>query len=100
MRTAFPDIKGFSRANLMYMRAFAEAWPAAERVQQPVGQLPWRHNLVLLTGLKDSQQRLAYAQATIAHNRSRNALNIHFEPRFLERSSVAVTIFDSSLPKV
>ena len=25
LRTAFPDMKGFSRANLMYMRAFAEA---------------------------------------------------------------------------
>jgi len=27
LRTAFPDMKGFSRANLTYMRAFAEAWP-------------------------------------------------------------------------
>ena len=49
LRNAFPDIKGFSRANLMYMRAFAEAWPDAAIVQQAVGQLPWGHNLVLLT---------------------------------------------------
>ena len=49
LRTAFPDMKGFSRANLMYMRAFAEAWPDAAIVQQAVGQLPWGHNLVLLT---------------------------------------------------
>ncbi len=46
LRTAFPDMKGFSRANLMYMRAFADAWPDAEIVQQAVGQLPWGHNLV------------------------------------------------------
>ena len=26
LRSAFPDMKGFSRANLMYMRAFAGAW--------------------------------------------------------------------------
>ena len=26
LRIAFPEMKGFSRANLMYMRAFAEAW--------------------------------------------------------------------------
>lgn len=38
LRTAFPDRKGFSRANLMYVRAFAEAWPDAEIVQQAVGQ--------------------------------------------------------------
>jgi predicted nuclease of restriction endonuclease-like (RecB) superfamily len=63
LRTAFPEMKGFSRANLMYMRAFAEAWPESEIVQQAVGQLPWGHNLVLLTRLKDPQQRLAYAVA-------------------------------------
>lgn len=40
LRTAFPDMKDFSRANLMYTRAFAEAWPEAEIVQQAVGRLP------------------------------------------------------------
>ncbi|MDR2677885.1 MAG: DUF1016 N-terminal domain-containing protein, partial [Zoogloeaceae bacterium] len=34
LREAFPDMKGFSRANLLYMRAFAEAWDDAEIVQQ------------------------------------------------------------------
>ena len=72
----FPDMKGFSRANLMYMRAFAEAWPGAEIVQQAVGQLPWGHNLVLLTRLKDPQLRLAYAQRAIQQGWSRNVLNI------------------------
>ena len=99
LRTAFPDMKGFSRANLMYMRAFAEAWPDAEIVQQAVGQLPWGHNLVLLTRLKDSQQRLAYAQSAIQHGWSRNVLNIHIETRLLERTGKAVTNFDASLPK-
>jgi predicted nuclease of restriction endonuclease-like (RecB) superfamily len=99
LRAAFPDMKGFSRANLMYMRAFAEAWPDAEIVQQAVGQLPWGHNLVLLTRLKDAQQRLAYAQSVIAHGWSRNLLNIHIETRLLERTGKAVTNFDASLPK-
>ncbi len=27
LRAAFPDMKGFSRSNLMYMRAFPQAWP-------------------------------------------------------------------------
>ncbi|WP_059399996.1 PDDEXK nuclease domain-containing protein [Pseudomonas aeruginosa] len=99
LRIAFPEMKGFSRANLMYMRAFAEAWPDAAIVQQAVGQLPWGHNLVLLTRLKDPQQRLAYAQSAIAHGWSRNVLNIHIETRLLERSGTAVTNFDVSLPK-
>jgi hypothetical protein len=27
LKREFPDIKGFSRTNLLYMRAFAEAYP-------------------------------------------------------------------------
>jgi hypothetical protein len=33
LRSAFPDMKG----QLMYMRAFTEAWPQAEIVQQAAG---------------------------------------------------------------
>lgn len=99
LRSAFPGMKGFSRANLMYMRAFAEAWPDAEIVQQAVGQLPWGHNLVLLTKLKTSERRLAYAQRAIEHGWSRNVLNIHIERRLLEREGKAITNFDARLPK-
>jgi len=99
LRTAFPDMKGFSRANLMYMRAFAEAWPNPEIVQQLVGRLPWGHNLVLLTRLKDTQQRMDYARSAISHGWSRNVLNIHIETRLLERTGTAVTNFDARLPK-
>jgi predicted nuclease of restriction endonuclease-like (RecB) superfamily len=59
LRTAFPEMKGFSRANLMYMRAFAEAWPDEKIVQQAVGHLPWGHNLVPLSKLKAPALRLA-----------------------------------------
>lgn len=99
LRTAFPDMKGFSRSNLMYMRAFAEAWPDAEIVQQAVGQLPWGHNLVLLSKLKDSTQRLAYAQATLEHNWSRNVLVMQIESGLLERQGKAITNFEARLPK-
>ncbi len=98
LRTAFPEMKGFSRSNLMYMRAFAEAWPVPEFVQQAVGQLPWGHNLVLSTRLKQPEQRLAYAQAALVHGWSRNVLNIHIETRWLERTGQAVTNFSERLP--
>lgn len=98
LRTAFPEMKGFSRANLMYMRAFAEAWPDSAIVQQAVGQLPWGHNLVLLARLKQPEQRLAYARAAIEHGWSRNVLNIHIETKLLERTGKAVTNFSERLP--
>jgi predicted nuclease of restriction endonuclease-like (RecB) superfamily len=98
LRTAFPEMKGFSRANLMYMRAFAEAWPDAEIVQQLVGRLPWGHNLVLLTKLKDAEMRRRYAARTMEHGWSRSVLGIHIETRLLEREGRAVTNFAASLP--
>ncbi len=99
LRTAFPEMKGFSRANLLYMRAFAEAWPDPAIVQQAVGQLPWGHNILLLTRLKTPEWRLAYAQHAIEHGWSRNVLDIHIETQRLEREGKAITNFDQRLPK-
>lgn len=98
LRSAFPEMKGFSRANLMYMRAFAQAWPEEKIVQQAVGQLPWGHNLLLLAKLKDPEKRLAYAQSAIQHGWSRNVLEIHIEMQRLEREGRAVSNFDERLP--
>jgi predicted nuclease of restriction endonuclease-like (RecB) superfamily len=44
----FPGMTGLSRTNLLYMRAFAEAWPEKPFVQQVVRQIPWGHNLRVL----------------------------------------------------
>ncbi|WP_243147353.1 DUF1016 N-terminal domain-containing protein [Scytonema sp. UIC 10036] len=48
LRKAFSDIKGFSARNLKYMRAFAEAYPDEQFVQQVVAQIPWGHNVRIL----------------------------------------------------
>jgi predicted nuclease of restriction endonuclease-like (RecB) superfamily len=98
LRAAFPETRGFSRANLMYMRAFAEAWPDPAIVQQAVGQLPWGHNLVLLTKLKATDARVAHAEAALAHGWSRNVLAIHIENRTLERQGKALTNFERASP--
>lgn len=98
LKTAFPEMKGLSRANLMYMRAFAEAWPEAAIVQQAVGQLPWGHNLVLLTKLKRPEHRLAYAQRALENGWSRATLEMHVESRRLQREGPAINNFAECLP--
>jgi predicted nuclease of restriction endonuclease-like (RecB) superfamily len=52
LRQAFPEMKGFSRTNLLYMRAFAEAYPDEQIVQAVLGQITWYHNIALLDKLK------------------------------------------------
>ncbi|GAB6058883.1 hypothetical protein JCM31598_20000 [Desulfonatronum parangueonense] len=60
-------MKGFSPRNLKYMRAFAEAWPEAEFVQEVLAQLPWYHHIALLDKLKIPDERLWYAQQAITN---------------------------------
>ena len=99
LRAAFPVMKGFSPSNLRYMRAFAEAWPDGAIHQQPVGELPWGHNVVLLTRLKDRDERLAYARAALTHGWSRNVLDHHIDLHTVERMGKAITNFERQLPK-
>jgi predicted nuclease of restriction endonuclease-like (RecB) superfamily len=99
LRTAFPDMKGFSPRNLKYMRAFAEAWPDSEFVQQAAAQLPWFHLCTLLDKLETREERDWYLSKAVLHNWSRNILVMQIETRLLERTGTAVTNFDTSLPK-
>lgn len=99
LRTAFPEMKGFSPRNLKYMRAFAEAWPDAAFVQEVLAQLPWYHQLALLDKLDADDVRRWYAHKAIEHNWSRNVLVMQIETRLRERQSTAITNFDQRLPK-
>ena len=99
LRTAFPEMRGFSRTNLLYMRSFAEGWPDEQIVQQAVGQLPWGHNLVLLDKLKNSEDRVWYAKKTIQNNWSRNVLVMQIESKLIARQGKAITNFALCLPK-
>lgn len=63
--TEFPGIEGFSPRNLRYMRAFAEAWPEPEILQQLIAELPWGHQTRLLDRIKDHPTREWYLKAAI-----------------------------------
>jgi len=98
LRREFPDMKGLSRANLFYMRAFAEAYPDEQFVQQLAGQLPWWHNVVIFTKIKDPALREWYIRACIEHGWSRAVLIAQIETRLHERQGKAVTNFERTLP--
>ncbi len=99
LRSAFPDMKGFSPRNLKYMRAFAEAWPDEEMVQGVLAQLPWYHHLALLDKLPEAAHRRWYAAKAIENNWSRNVLVMQIESRLMERSGAAITNFEARLPQ-
>ncbi len=102
LRREFPDMTGFSRSNLKYMRAFAESWPQEEGSptigQQPVGQLPWGQNIALLAKLDDRDARLWYAQEAIKNGWSRKVLEAQIASDLRGRQGSALTSFEWALP--
>ncbi|MEM9006829.1 MAG: PDDEXK nuclease domain-containing protein [Cyanobacteria bacterium P01_F01_bin.86] len=98
LKHEFPDMKGFSRSNLMYMRAFAEAWPDNEIVQRALVNLPWRQNIALLEKLESTDERLWYAQQSIENGWSRNMLVAHIDSGLYRKEQGAITNFEQTLP--
>ncbi|MGL5074928.1 MAG: PDDEXK nuclease domain-containing protein [Waterburya sp.] len=99
LKAEFPDMKGFSRTNLLYMRSFAKAYPDEQIVQQLVGQIPWGHNVRILDAVKDDSERLWYIQQTIENGWSRAVLEYQIESQLYSRQGKAITNFDQALPK-
>ena len=98
LRRAFPDMKGFSARNLKYMRAFAEAWPDEQFVQQAAAQIPWFHNCVLLDKVKDPSERFWYVGRTLEAGWSRAVLEHQIGTGLYRRQGKAQTNFATTLP--
>ena len=98
LKREFPDMKGLSPRNLKYMRAFADAYPSEQIVQEALAQITWYHNIALLEKLKDPEQRLWYAQKTVENGWSRNILALQIESGLYQRQGGAITNFERTLP--
>jgi predicted nuclease of restriction endonuclease-like (RecB) superfamily len=98
LRAEFPEMRGFSRANLLSMRAFAEVYPDDAIVQKPDGQLPWGQNILLLAKVKNPEQRLWYARQNLEHGWSRAVLSAQVETGAHTRAGKALTNFKQTLP--
>lgn len=98
LRAEFPAMKGFSRANLFYMRRFAQAWPDLDAVvQRPVGQLPWGHVIELLDKIDNTDLRDWYAAKDAHHGWSRSVLAHQITTRLHEREAAAPSNFAGAL---
>ncbi|WP_297563980.1 YhcG family protein [Meiothermus sp.] len=99
LKREFPGVEGFSKRNLERMRAFYQAYPdEGQFAAQPVSQLPWGHNLVLLQKLKDPAQRLWYAEQALLNGWSRAILEMQVESGLYHRQGRALTNFAQTLP--
>ncbi len=125
LQSEFPDMKGFSRRNLELMRQWYRFWSGPNAItqqavsqldksaiglqpvaqlenalfaQQLVAQIPWGHNLVIISKINEQDEALSYVQKTIQNNWSRAVLTHHIESRLYQREGKADTNFKATLP--
>ena len=99
LKAAFPDSRGFSRSNLEYMRRLAASHPDPGFPQQPAGELPWGHWMVLLDKLSaDPDLQRWYAAQAVEHGWSRAVLQYMVSGQLHARQGAAPSNFPATLP--
>lgn len=119
LQSSFPEIKGFSRSNLFYIKKwylfYSEQskniqqavgqmtlpanFDTLEKIQQLVGQIPWGHNILIMTKVKNLDEAIFYANETLNNGWSRAILRMQIETDLYQRQGKATTNFVATLPK-
>jgi len=99
LKAEFPNMKGFSRRNLFYMKKFYNFYKSDfEKVQQLVAQIPWGHNILIISKSQSINEAIFYSNETLENNWSREILDIQIGNNLYKRQGSAITNFSKSLP--
>jgi predicted nuclease of restriction endonuclease-like (RecB) superfamily len=83
-----PTLTGFTRANLFRMRKFYETYRDDEKVAPLVLQLPWSHNLLILSRCKRPEEREFYLRLVQRDRWSRRDLERQLGGALFERAAL------------
>lgn len=107
----FPNVKGFSYRNirgikqwyLFYSQSISNLATSCCQIENQLilqlFQIPWSHNIIIISKCKNINQALFYVNKTIEHGWSRVILTHQIESGLFERTGKAVTNFTETLPK-
>jgi predicted nuclease of restriction endonuclease-like (RecB) superfamily len=99
----YPGTKGFSRANLYFIRKWSLFYSGLksnefEFVSQLVRQIPWGHNREIITHTTTVDEAIFYVRQAIQNNWSRSMLSLQIESNLYNRQGKALHNFDKTLP--
>ncbi|MFV0328267.1 MAG: YhcG family protein, partial [Dysgonomonas sp.] len=113
LKEEFPNMQGFSVRNIKYIRQWylfynqkdkigqqAVAQLDKEKVQQLVAQIPWGHNLKIVSKCKNIDEALFYINKTIEFGWSRDMLDTHIRLGEHKRVGSSTTNFALTLPPI
>lgn len=111
LMSEFPEMKGFSRTNLLYVKKWCVFYSGRNLiVPQPVGQtsgsslagifqIPWGHNREIITSCKSVKEALFYVYNAVKYNWSRSVLVHQIESGLYAREGKSPNNFAVALPK-
>lgn len=109
LRAEFLEMKGFFLRNIKYIRQWYQFYsalalqgqqPVAQFAQQPasrITQIPWGHNLVIVSKCNSTDKALYYVRSTIIHGWSRSVLPHQIESCLWLREGKAPSNFNKVL---
>ena len=87
----FPELKGFSRTNLFYIKKFYEFYED-DLVQRRVGlnknilfSIPWRHHIEIFNKVSSTQEAFFYIEETLKNSWSRDSLALNIKSNLFKR---------------
>ena len=80
-----PNLTGFTRRNLFRMRQFYDAYQHDQIMSALLTQLPWTHNLTILSRSKHPEEREFYIKMAIKEKWSSRELERQFKAALFER---------------
>jgi predicted nuclease of restriction endonuclease-like (RecB) superfamily len=107
LQNEFPNLKGFSVRNIKYIRQWYLYWTeeliigqqlVAQLDLEKIFQIPWGHNILIISKIKDIKKAIFYIHKTIENNWSRNVLIHQIESNLFQRQGGAITNFKEKLP--
>lgn len=107
LKSEFPEMQGFSTRNLKYIKQFYQFYTngqigqqaVSQFGQQLVAQIPWGHNILIISKSKSINEAIFYINETIGNNWSRDVLALQIKTQLFERNGKSVNNFKTTLPK-
>ena len=96
-----PGQRGFTRRNLFRMRQFFEAYSTADKkVTALLAQLPWTHNLIILTQSKRPEEREFYLRMAVQEKWKSRELERQYRLGTFERAMLSPTKVSAALTQM
>ena len=97
---ALPGQRGFTRRNLFRMRQFYEVYRGDEKVTPLVTQLPWTHNLIILSQSKRPEEREFYLRLAVQHRWGKRELERQFRLAAFEKAVLTPARVSAALTQI